>query len=265
MYQIGHKKTTKWWIIVIVTLVLLIFLYFIGGLSWLIGIFTQLSSPIQGGLYQAEDAISDIKSKKELIKENQELKKKLEQLVSDTSQLKTLEIENQILRQQLNFLEGQPYDFVTARIISGTAQNNLAALIINRGSQEGIAVGCPVVTGEGILVGKVIETKNNISTLLLLTDSQSKIAATIQNQDQTIGVVEGEHGISIKMDMIPQDEKVNSGDIIITSGLQEKIPPGLLIGLVDKIDSTSSELFAKAYLYPLVDYNKLNIVTVLIP
>lgn len=265
MYQIGHKRTTKWWIVVIVTLVLLIFLYFIGAINWLLGILTMSVSPLQEGFTRAGITISEVKSKKELIKENQELKMKIAQFSLDISQFRSLEVENQILREQLNFLEGQGYQFVTARVISRAAQNELSALVINRGSKDGVKKGYPVIAGEGVLVGKIIEVKSNISILLLLTDNRSKIAATIQNRDQTIGIVEGEHGLSIKMDMIPRDEEIKEGETIITSGLQENIPRGLLIGLVDKVDATSSELFAKAYIYPLVDWQKLNIVTVLIP
>jgi rod shape-determining protein MreC len=231
----------------------------------LIGIFTKITSPLQSSLTSAGTAITSLKSKAELVKENEELNKKLEQLSLDVSQLKTLEVENQVLREQLNFVEGQGYKFVTGRIISRSSQNSISTLVINRGSQDGIRISCPVVAGEGVLVGKIIEVGDHSATLLLLTDSQSRVAATIQNKDQTIGVVEGEHGISLKMAMIPQNEEIKIGETIITSGLQENIPRGLLVGLIDKIDSASSELFSQAYVYPLVDYQKLNIVTILIP
>jgi len=265
MYQIGHKKTTKWWAILLVIFCLLIFLYFVGGLNWTVAIFTRTFSSAQGGLYQAGNLISNIKSKGELIKENEDLTQRLQQLALDVSQLEILEAENQTLHKQLNFLEGKPYHFVTARVISQSAQENISALVINQGSDAGIVIGAPVIAGEGVLVGKIIEVKKDISILLLLTDKQSKVAATIQNKDQTIGVVEGEHGISVKMEKIPRDEEIKAGDTIVTSGLEEGVPQGLLIGLVDRVDLASSELFARAYIYPLVDYHKLNIVSVILP
>lgn len=265
MYQVGHKRTTRWWAIILVTALLLFFLYFIGGLSWLSGLFTRIASPLQGVLTGAGTAISDNRSRAEVIKENEQLNQKLQEVSVDVSKLEALEAENQVLRQQLNFLEGQSYKFITARVVARSAQNNISALIINRGSRDGIKIGYPVIAGEGVLVGRIIEVKDSISTLLLLTDNQSKIAATIQNISQTIGVIEGENGISIKMGMIPRDEEIKDGETIITSGMQENIPRGLLIGLVDKIDATSSELFLKAYLHPLIDYGKLSIVTILAP
>jgi len=265
MYQVGHKRGTKLWVIIIVTLLLLVFLYFTGIIGFIFGLFSKGTAPVQGGLYGISNIFNSFQTKKELEKNNEDLNKKLEQAALDSAQLKTLQAENQALRQQLKFFEEKHYNFVTTRVISSSAEETTSALILNRGAKDGIKVGYPVVADDGILVGKIIEVKDSISTLLLLTDSLSKVAATIQNKDTTIGVIAGEHSISIKMEMIPQNEEVKVGDTVVTSGLQENIPAGLLIGLIDRVDATSSELFKKAYIYPLVDYHKLNIVSVLVP
>ncbi|MFA6534469.1 MAG: rod shape-determining protein MreC [Patescibacteria group bacterium] len=265
MYQVGYKRGTKWWLIGAVVCLALVFLYWRWGNNFLTNWFIQLAGPAQGALTEAGTAAGGFKTKAVLTEENQVLKAKLEQLALDVSQLKVLEVENQLLRQQLNFVEGKGYHFVTARITSRVAENSLSGLIINRGRADGIQVGYPVIAGEGVLVGTIIEVQENFSTLLLLTDSQSRVAATVQNQQQTVGIMEGEHGISVKLTMIPQDEKIDPGQTIITSGLQSNIPRGLFLGLVDKVEANASELFAKAYIYPLVDYQRLSLVTVLIP
>lgn len=265
MYTVGHKRGANWWLILAVTVVSLALLYFTGALAWLLGLFNRATSPLQSLFYSSSADIKGQQSRDELLKENNGLKEKIGELAPDESRLKELEIENQLLRQQLNFVEGHGYNFVTARVVSQGSQDNIAVFIINRGEADGIKLGYPVMAGDGVVVGRIVEVTNNQATFLALTDNRSRLAATVQNNDATIGLVEGEHGISIKMDMIPRDEEVKPGQIIITSGLQENIPRGLLIGLVDKIDDTSSELFKKAYLYPLVDYHKLNIVTVFLP
>ncbi|MFA5359067.1 MAG: rod shape-determining protein MreC [Patescibacteria group bacterium] len=264
MYQVGYKRITKWWIAIGVIALLFVFLYFSGGLSYIVGFISRIFSPVQTGFYTAATAVGSGKSKRDLILENQELQKKIEQITLDSSQLKNLEIENQILREQLNFLEGQQYKYILSRVVSRSAASNLSAVIINRGKNNGVVEGSPVIAGEGILIGRIIEVEDNFSTVMLLNDDQVRVAATIQNQEQTLGVVEGEHGLSVKMEMIPRDENVKVGDTIITSGLQYRIPQGLLIGSVEKIDTTSSELFSRAYINPLVDYRQLNIVTVLV-
>ncbi|MBI5621392.1 rod shape-determining protein MreC [Candidatus Falkowbacteria bacterium] len=265
MYQIGHKRTTRWWGFFIIAAVVAFLLILTGGARWLFGFFSQVAAPAQDGLYQLSTELRDIKSKKELLAENAALQERLAQISLDVAQLRELEVENQVLREQLNFLEGQRHRFVTARVIARGAENALSSLVINRGQDDGVGLGYPVIAGEGVLVGRVIEASPHSATILLLSDGQSNVAATIQNTVQTIGVVSGEHGLSITMDMIPRDQVVQRNDTIITSGLQANIPRGLLIGLVDTVDASSSELFAKAAITPLVNYQTLTVVTVLTP
>ncbi|MFA5076390.1 MAG: rod shape-determining protein MreC [Patescibacteria group bacterium] len=265
MYQIGQKKKFRWWLIVIVTLGLLIFLYFLGVADWFLGVFARVASPFQGTFYQAGITLNQYQSKEELARENAELKQQLEEISLDTSQLRTLEVENQILRQQLNFVEEKAYNFVTARVISATTDANFAGVIINRGADDGIKIGVPAIVGDGIIVGKIVAVQSHTSILMFLTDNESKVASTIQNLNRTVGVVIGEHSLSIKMEMIPKSEEIQTGDLVVTSGLEGDIPAGLLIGSVIEVDSVSSELFSTAYLKSLVNYRSLTFVTILLP
>src|SRR3989339_344017 len=137
-------------------------------------------------------------------------------------------------------------------------------VILNRGANDGIKIDSPVTSGDGILVGKIIKVEDNISFARVLSDNQSKIAATILNSDHSLGIIEGGFGLSIKMNFIPRNENIITGDQIITSGLELGMPRGLTIGKVAAIENESYQPFQQAVITPAVDYEKINFVGVLI-
>lgn len=205
-------------------------------------------------------------SKAELIDLNRQLKDQVVDLTLKTSQLEIYEQENKELVKLIDFLDRNiEYRTVTARVIGQSPDYSEHVFIINRGDKDGLAAGYPVIAEEGIIIGKIISTKRNQSRVMLLTDGHSKTAASILNQDRTIGLVEGQYGLSLKMDLIPQNEEVKKDDLVITSGLEEYIPKGLLIGNVDHLTTQPNDVFQSALLNLLVDYNKINIVSVILP
>lgn len=136
-------------------------------------------------------------------------------------------------------------------------------IILNRGANDGIKIDSPVTSGDGVLVGKIIKVEDSISFARVLSDNQSKIAATILNSDHSLGIIEGGFGLSIKMNFIPRNENIITGDQIITSGLELGMPRGLTIGKVAAIENESYQPFQQAVITPAVDYEKINFVGVL--
>lgn len=113
------------------------------------------------------------------------------------------------------------------------------------------------------MIGTIAKIEKNISLVRLINDNQSKIAATILNRDNSLGVVEGGYGLSIRMNFIPRNETVLIGDKIITSGLEQTIPKGLLIGEVAVAENEAYQPFQQAVLTSATDLSKLFIVSVL--
>ena len=98
----------------------------------------------------------------------------------------------------------------------------------------------------------------------MTTSPGCKLAAAIQNQTKAQGITDGDLGLTIKMNYIPQLEKISLGDTVITSGLGDKIPRGLVIGKVIEVVSESNEVWQGATIEPLVNLNTLTVVTVII-
>ena len=154
---------------------------------------------------------------------------------------------------------------MAAKIITGVSDSLSKSVIINRGSDSGLEKGMAVIAGQGVVIGKVGEVYSDYSKVLLLTDNKSKVAATIQNLEKTTGLVEGQFGLSLAMTNIPQDQEVKAGDLIVTSGLEGKIPKDLLIAKVDNVNQVESEIFKTAILSSIISFDNLSYVLVVVP
>lgn len=256
-------------IIALAVIVLLLGLHYLNWLKPAENVLVRVLTPIQAKARDFSSGIKDFSNnwlnKRNLLLENNDLKEKLKTSRVDQAKLNSLSAENELLKKELKFLEERPVKYVAAKIVTGISDPLSQSVIINRGRKDGITKGLAVVADKGILVGKVYEVRDNFSKVLLLTDSQSKVAATIQNLDLTIGLVEGQFGLSFAMTNIPQNQAVAEGDLIVTSGLEGNIPKDLLIAQVESVNQVESEIFKTAILKPVIPFNNLSYVLVIIP
>ena len=180
------------------------------------------------------------------------------------SQNKVLLDENTELKKQLNYIKKQKFPSVLADVIGNEIAGAEKAIIINNGSEQGIKIGYPVISGEGMLIGKVVRVEKKVAMVRLLNDIGSKIEAGIINTDKTIGIIEGGYGISLRMKFVPRSEVVKVDDQIITSGYEALVPRGLLVGKVVEVENRSNQGFQDIVVMPLLDLNKLTKVSVLL-
>jgi rod shape-determining protein MreC len=135
-------------------------------------------------------------------------------------------------------------------------------VIINAGSNDGVLRGMPVVTDQG-LVGRIDAVIADAARVQLVTDPASKVNVRLQNAEteaSLIGSVTGD----VTLELIPQDITIEQGDLVLTSGLGGSYPPDLIIGQVVNVRSRDFDLFQQATVQPVVDFNRLQIVLVII-
>ncbi len=225
--------------------------------------------PVQRPMYQLVQSLKNLKSnwltKRDLLAENQALKNELVDLQVNQSEINSLKQENMVLKQELNFVTDRQLDYVSAQIVTGVSDPTSRSVIINRGAADGITEGMAVVAEQGVLVGKVHAVNQYQSKVLLITDNRSRVAATVQNQEQTVGLVEGQFGLSIAMTNIPQTAEVQENDLIVTSGLEGQIPKNLLIARVETVNLVESDIFKTAVLAPVISLDNLSYVLVIKP
>lgn len=261
---------TIWFKIVVAlaAIIVIIFLHSINALQPIEGVVTMVLKPMQTPLHKFSLTISDselLKTKQELLDEKNSVDEKNKQLIADNSELKTQLQEIEELSEQVGYLDTEKFDYQPAKIINKLSASNAQVVIINQGKNRNIEEGMAVVAEQGILIGKIIEVESNTSKVLLITSNLSKVAAEVQTDAATPGLVVGEHGLSLKMELIPKQDQIDSRNIVITSSTEEQIPKGLIIGEIDFIEEQPGDLFKTATIIPLLDYSRLNIVSVIIP
>lgn len=226
----------------------------------------HLLSPLQSGFSSLASTFADslqaVQGVGELRARNEELQSLVNSLMVENVRLREIEAENKILLGLLDFTLTHPdYEYKAAEVIGREATNLLRYIFLDVGKREGLKPGMPVVTERG-LVGRLTEVYSDVSKVLLITDPSSSVSALIQGSRAT-GVVEGSVEGKLFMKYLPQEESIEVGDIVLTSGLGGNFPKRLVIGQVLEVHKKDTEMFQEAVLLPAVDFNKLEIVLVI--
>jgi len=199
-----------------------------------------------------------------LQRENLWLNTERQRLAVENQQLKQRLREAALLKEQADFLRQRNLTFVNAYVVGKDLSQEAQVIVIDRGQRSGIRVGLPVIVQQGILIGRVVEVGEEHAKVMLLTDGRSTAAAALDRSGDVMGVVSGEFGVNLKFDLVPKDQALATGDLVVTSGQEAAIPRGLLVGTVSRVTSTPSQFFHVAYLRPLVSYQTLSVAAVLL-
>jgi rod shape-determining protein MreC len=167
------------------------------------------------------------------------------------------------LRKLLDIKDGLHHKTVAARVIDNDRASLFKTILINKGTTEGLRVGLPVLSDQGV-VGRIIETSWHASRVLLLIDENSNIDALIQ-RSRAQGILQGAGTAGCNLKYISRAENIQTGDVVLSSGLAGVFPKGLLLGAVTGISGAEGGLFQKIDVASAVDFSKLEEVLVLIP
>jgi rod shape-determining protein MreC len=191
----------------------------------------------------------------ELEAENARLQTQIIELQEQTAEMS-------ILTALLEFRRSNPENrYIAATVVGRDPSPFMKYINIDRGSDDGLRRGMPVVTHQG-LVGRVAAVTAGGARVQLITDPGSRINVRIQPSDAEavlLGDITGE----VYLDWIPQDAKVQPGDLIFTSGFGGNYPPNNLIGQVSAVRRRDYDLFQTTAVQPVVDFSKLQIVMVI--
>ena len=194
---------------------------------------------------------------------NQELEAEVAELQSQVIQLQQEVGQTQILAALVDFSRANPQNkYLAATIIGRDPSPFLQYVIVNRGSNDGILRGMPVVTDQG-LVGRVDAVIADAARVQLITDPMATVNVRLQNAEEDATLVGSVTG-DLALEQIPQDANVQTGDLVLTSGLGGGYPPNLIVGQVLNPRSRDFDLFKHATVQPVVDFNQLQIVLIIV-
>lgn len=197
-----------------------------------------------------------------LSKDNVSMSEEISRLMSENASLKEVRRENDMLRNQLKLSSQTKYQLDTALVIGKDPGNIANELTINKGASEGIKPDMPVIVSEGVLVGRVSEVFDHSARVLLITDTRSRVNA-VEQQTRATGILRGQHGLGLVLDTVPQNEVLQEGGVIITSGLGGIFPNGLVVGKISDIQTSDNELFQQASIQPLFHLRELDLVFII--
>ncbi|MDQ6809764.1 MAG: rod shape-determining protein MreC [Verrucomicrobiota bacterium] len=224
--------------------------------------FYQLISPFltsgSGIEKQITSVRTGLKSLEELERDNSSLRVENRSLRATNQALRDVEHEVNRLRHALDYRERSIFKLVPAEIVARDASTWWRTVTINRGKRDGIEGDMPVVTDEG-LVGKTTTVSNDISVVLLISDENCRVAASVENSREQ-GIVTGERVTGsltplLDLNFLSKQADLKPGQKVFTSGVGGVFPAQLVIGNVQSFAMRA--LDGQARLAPAVDLSHL--------
>lgn len=218
----------------------------------IIKIFSWVASPVKsffGTVYKL----------KEIVNENNNLKSEVVLLKQDVVNLEQERKENIALRNELGFVKSTKNSLIPCTVLSRNALGISGSVSLNCGSNEGVEEGY-AITSQGYIVGKVVYVAKKTSVAILATSSKfSADAKVLKTEQKTIVSGSFDSGITLE---IQQNENIEKKSILVTAGINEKIPKNLLIGEIGDSLSSANDLFKRYTVISPINFENLEFVFV---
>lgn len=166
-----------------------------------------------------------------------QLKERNAELTEMVSRAEEYRLEAERLQALLNLKDAYDIDGVTGRVIGKSTDAWNQTITLDIGSSNGVEEGLTVI-GRGGVIGQVISVSDGSSTVRLLSDPKSGAAAMIQST-RVEGIIRGSLTGLLYLENVPDDDKVEVGDVVLTSGLGGSFTKGLLIGTVARVEGNA--------------------------
>lgn len=160
-----------------------------------------------------------------------------------------LEAENKSLRELLNVRVEPENKYITARILSDSGSAFAKSVLVSAGQRDGVRKGQAVISGEGV-VGRIVETGQTVSRVLLMSDMNSRVPIVVENSRQH-AIFAGDNQQQGRLLHLPADSQIEIGARIVTSGQGGLFPAGLPVGKIHAIENTDVKV------EPFVDFTRL--------
>jgi len=193
-------------------------------------------------------------------KENERLKAEVDRLRMRNRELEGKAAEAQRLAVIVNFREAHAEaPMLPAEVIGASADPASHTLFINRGERDHVRRNMAVITPDGI-VGKIVEVFPSAAQVLLINDKESGVGALLEGT-RAHGVIKGTGDIEPRMEYVENGEKVQPGDVVLTSGEDRIYPKDLPVGTVES--ASQGNPFQVIHVRPAARLDRLEEVLVL--
>lgn len=210
---------------------------------WLAGLPGRLGTRMQ----------DDAGTRAQLTSENRNLRNELLIANARLTRLQTATSDNAKLRALLGVAEGRGLDVQLAPILNIDLDPTRQRLVLDAGTGDGVHLGQAVIDAGG-LMGQIIEATPSHSTVLLLTDPDHAVPVMVmRNGVRLIVYGRGDH---LELSDVPLNTDVRTGDLIVSSGLGGRFPPGFPVGTVTALRPDDSRAFLIGELKPAAQLDR---------
>ncbi len=193
-------------------------------------------------------------------RENQQLAQQLDSIKLDYQRLQDEASQGRRLQVLLDLKQRVPSETIAAQVISSGTNDNSRLLVIDKGEQSGIRPDMAVIIPDGI-VGKVLRTFPYSAQVLLLTDSSSGVACVLETS-RIHGILKGQNKSLGLLSYVVNDDKVQIGEKVFTSGEDQIYPKGMPVGVV--VEAHPGASFQEIMVQPFAKINRVEEVLVVI-
>ena len=203
-----------------------------------------------------------------LRQENAELRQENDRLEAESRSAAELRRENEQLTGLLQLRNGLAYQTLAVSVIARESSEARRAIVIDRGSDDGLAAGMVVIAGGGALVGRIADVGPSFAHVVLISDATSTVIGQLLSSTST-GKVIGQLGGALVMQDVDAAAKVTNGEEVFTAGIElqggirSPYPKGLLIGRVADVTRDPNEVVQTVFLEPAAPLDRLEFLLVI--
>lgn len=230
--------------------------------------FKPIQQAIDGVASEVSSIATTIAEIDQLRQENETLRSQNDLLDAESRSAAELRRENELLTALLQLRNGLDYETRAVSVIARESSEARRALVLDRGSDDGLAVGQVVIGAGGSLVGRITEVGSSIAHVVLISDPTSTVTGQLLSSSAT-GKVVGQLGGALVMTDVDSAADVAIGEEVFTAGielgvgLRSPYPKGLLVGRVVHVTIDPNEVVQTVFLEPAAPLDRLEFLLVI--
>lgn len=214
-------------------------------------IYVVVQAPYQGWTWLTES----FADRSRLRNENEQLTEQLRAEHSKLLRFDSLAEENRRLREIREASKGVSERTLIAEIINVSVQPFRHMVVINKGADDGVFRGQPVLDAFGV-VGQVIQVGKSTATLMLITDAEHAVPVQVNRTGiRSIAMGTGE-AAKLSLPYMTVESDVRRGDLLVSSGLDQIFPAGYPVATVTKVERNANDTFATVEARPLAQLDR---------
>ena len=262
-----------------------------------------VSAPAETAMRGAASPLGDIydgiADRGDLVRENEQLREEVEILQAQLADQQDVLLRIDALEDALEVKSTRPEDqLLVANVFAQDPSGLKRSIAIDRGLGDGVKEGMVVLSREGSLIGTVTDAFQDFAWIRLISDPDSAVNAQVNTMTPSAdtgvltpetpapgdvpdpsatptpstapapvpvrGVAEGDLRNELVLELLPPEAPIDSGALVVTSGLGGNYPPAILIGSVTTVEFRPQAPFKQAFVRPSATLSGLDTVLVLI-